>query len=61
MSYNIVASMVQRLREKNGQVYCADCLAKDLEQDPSEVILAPRQNFSPGSCPCGQTGIMLRW
>jgi hypothetical protein len=38
MSYNIVESMVrQRLREKNGQVYCADCLAKDLEQDPTEV------------------------
>ena len=36
MSYNIVESMVrQRLREKSGQVYCADCLAKDLEQDPS--------------------------
>jgi hypothetical protein len=49
MSYNIMESMVrQRLREKNGQVYCADCLAKDLEQDPSEVraamdVLAPRQ------------------
>jgi hypothetical protein len=66
MSYNLLESMVrQRLREKNGQVYCADCLAKDLEQDPSEVKaamdgLAPRQNFSAGSCPCGQTGLMLR-
>ncbi len=41
MSYNIVESMVrQRLREKNGQVYCADCLAKDLEQDPTEVRAA---------------------
>jgi hypothetical protein len=67
MSYNIMESMVrQRLREKNGQVYCADCLAKDLEQDPTEVraamdVLTPRQNFSAGSCPCGQTGLMLRW
>jgi hypothetical protein len=41
MSYNIVESMVrQRLREKNGQVYCAECLAKDLEQDPTEVRAA---------------------
>ena len=62
MSYNIVESMVrQRLREKNGQVYCAECLAKDLEQDPTEVraamdVLAPRQNFATGPCPCGQTG-----
>jgi hypothetical protein len=67
MSYNIVESMVrQRLREKSGQVYCADCLAKDLEQDPTEVravmdVLAPRQDFADGSCPCGQTGLMLRW
>jgi len=67
MSYNIVESMVrQRLRDKSGQVYCADCLAKDLEQDPREVraamdVLAPRQNFSAGSCPCGQPGLMLRW
>jgi len=47
MSYNIMESIVrQRLREKNGQVYWADCLAKDLEQDPSGVraamdVLAP--------------------
>jgi hypothetical protein len=67
MSYNVMESMVrQRLREKKGQVYCADCLAKDLEQDPAEVraamdALAPRQNFSAGSCPCGQTGLTLRW
>jgi hypothetical protein len=66
MSYNVMESIVrQRLREKKGQVYCADCLAKDLEQDPAEVSaamaeLAPRQNFSAGSCPCGQMGLMLR-
>ncbi len=30
------ASVAARLREKNGRVYCADCLAKDLEQDPAE-------------------------
>lgn len=64
MSYNIVESMVrQRLCEKDGQVYCTDCLAK--EQEPTEVraamdVLAPRQNFAVGSCPCGQTGLMLR-
>ena len=41
MSHNMIESMVrQRLREKNGQVYCADCLAKDLEQDPTEVKAA---------------------
>ena len=67
MSYNIVESMVRRrLREKNGQVYCAECLAKDLEQDPTEVraamdVLAPCQNFATGSCPCGHMGLMLRW
>ena len=67
MSYNTMESMVlQRLREKSGQVYYGECLAKDLEQDPSEVraamdVLAPRQNFSAGSCPCGQTGLLLRW
>jgi hypothetical protein len=34
-------SMVrQRLREKRAQVYCADCLAKDLQQDPVEVRAA---------------------
>jgi hypothetical protein len=28
MTYNLMESMVrQRLREKSGQVYCADCLA----------------------------------
>jgi hypothetical protein len=53
MSYNMMESIVrQRLREKNGQVYCADCLANP-EQDPREVraamdVLAPRQNFSAG-------------
>ncbi len=67
MSYNAMESRVrQRLREKNGQVYCADCLAKDLELDPTEVraamdALAARQDFSAGPCPCGQTGLTLRW
>lgn len=66
MSYNLIESIVrQRLREKKGQVYCADCLAKDLEQDPAEVRtamdeLAPRQGFLSRACPCGQTGLMLR-
>ena len=66
MSSNLIEGMVrQRLREKNGQVYCADCLAKDREQDPREVraamdVLVPHQNFSAGSCPCGQTGLTLR-
>jgi len=32
MTDNLMESMVrQRLREKRGQVYCADCLAKDLQ------------------------------
>jgi hypothetical protein len=67
MSHNMIESMVrQRLREKNGQVYCADCLAKDLEQDPTEVkaamdVLTARQTFAGGLCPCGKTGLMLRW
>jgi hypothetical protein len=62
MSDNVMESMVrQRLREKAGQVYCADCLAKDLQQDPLEVravmdVLAPRQHFSAGPCPCGPDG-----
>lgn len=51
MSYNVMESMVrQRLREKKGQVYWA---AMD--------ALASRQNFSTGSCPCGRTGLTLRW
>ena len=67
MIYSLMESMVrQRLRDKKGQVYCADCLAQDLQQDPTEVraamdALAPRQNFSAGPCPCGQTGLTLRW
>jgi hypothetical protein len=53
-------SMVRR------RLHDADCLANDLEQDPAEVraamdALAARQNFSAGSCPCGQTGLTLRW
>jgi len=67
MIYSLMESLVQqRLRDKKGQVYCADCLAQDLQQDPTEVraamdALAPRQNFSAGPCPCGQTGLTLRW
>jgi hypothetical protein len=62
MSYNIVESMVrQRLCEKGWTGLLL--LAK--EQEPTEVraamdVLAPRQNFAVGSCPCGQTGLMLR-
>jgi hypothetical protein len=67
MADDVLESIVrQRLHEKQGQVYCADCLAKDLEQDPAEVrvamdAVAPRENFAAGSCPCGQTGLTLRW
>jgi hypothetical protein len=67
MNYSVMESMVrQRLRDKKGQVYCADCLAKDLQQDPVEVRaamaeLAARQNFTAGGCPCGGTGLAYRW
>ena len=67
MTYNVVESTVrQRLREKRGQVYCADCLAQDLQQDPVEVRaamaeLAVRQDFMAGGCPCGATGLAYRW
>jgi hypothetical protein len=67
MSYDMMERTLHgRLREKKGQVYCHDCLAQDLQQNPEEVraamdVLAPRQNFSAGSCPCGQMGLMLRW
>jgi hypothetical protein len=52
----------QRLREKEGQAYCADCLAIDLQQDPTKVWevmveLAPRQVFTAVACPCGKGGI----
>jgi hypothetical protein len=64
MSDNIVESMVrQRLCEKN-EVYCADCLAKEQESTEGRAamdVLAPRQNCAAGSCPCGQTRLMLRW
>jgi len=64
---SLMESMVrQRLREKRGQVYCADCLAQDLQQDPVEVRaamaeLAVRQDFMAGGCPCGATGLAYRW
>ncbi len=38
MTYNLMESIVRgRLREKRGQVYCPDCLAKDLPQNPQTV------------------------
>jgi hypothetical protein len=64
MSYSVMESMVrQRLRDKKGQVYCADCLAKDLHQDPKAVkvamdTLARGMSFRTRSCPCGKAGIM---
>jgi hypothetical protein len=67
MTDNLMESMVrQRLREKRGQVYCADWLAQDLQQDPAEVRaamaeLAGRQTFIAGGCPCGGTGLGSRW
>ena len=67
MIYDVMESMVwQRLRQKRGQVYCADCLAQDLQQDPAEVqaamdMLAPRQMSAAEACPCGGTGLMYRW
>jgi hypothetical protein len=54
MTYNVMERMVrQRLREKRGQVYCADCLAM--------AELAGRQTFIAGGCPCGGTGLGYRW
>ena len=67
MTYNVMERMVrQRLREKRGQVYCADCLAQDLQQDPAKVRaamaeLAGRPTFIAGGCPCGGTGLGYRW
>ena len=64
MTDNLMESMVrQRLREKRGQVYCADCLAKDLQQDPKAVkmamdTLARGMSFRTRRCPCGKAGIM---
>jgi hypothetical protein len=66
MSYNGMESIVrQRLREKKGQVYCAGCLAIDLQQDPADIRatmdeLARGQNFVAGACPCGGTGLGYR-
>ena len=35
MNYNAMGSRVrQRLHDKKGQVYCADCLAKDIDKTP---------------------------
>jgi hypothetical protein len=67
MTDKVMESMVrQRLREKRGQVYCADWLAQDLQQDPAEVRaamaeLAGRPTFIAGGCPCGGTGLGSRW
>jgi len=50
-----------RFREKRGQVYCHDCLAKDLQQDlhaVKEAVLGRRTMFRAGCCPCGKAGIM---
>lgn len=64
MSYNVVESIVQeRLRQKRGQVYCPDCLAKDLQQDPQMVkaavdTLARLSIFKVRACPCGKGGLM---
>ncbi len=64
MVYNLMESIVRgRLREKRGQVYCPDCLAKDLPQNPQTVkeamnALADVPAFRLGACPCGNGGIM---
>jgi hypothetical protein len=64
MNYNVMESIVWvRLREKKGQVYCPDCLARDLRQDPRAVkeaadALVRRASFRAGGCPCGKVGIM---
>lgn len=64
---NVMENMVrQRLRQKQGQVYCADCLAKDLQQNPAEVraamdTLVSRTMSVAEVCPCGGTGLMYRW
>jgi hypothetical protein len=50
-----------RFREKRGQVYCHDCLAKDLQRDlhaVKEAVLGRRTMFRAGCCPCGKAGIM---
>jgi len=64
---DVMENMVrQRLRQKQGQVYCADCLAKDLQQNPAEVraamdTLVSRTMSVAEACPCGGTGLMYRW
>jgi hypothetical protein len=64
---DVMENMVQqRLRQKQGQVYCADCLAKDLQQNPAEVraamdTLVSRNMSVADACPCGGTGLMDRW
>jgi hypothetical protein len=64
MSYSVMESMVrQRLRDKKGQVSCADCLAKDLRQGPNAVkvamdALVRGMSFRARRCPCGKAGIM---
>jgi len=64
---DVMENMVrQRLRQRQGQVYCPDCLAKDLQQDPAEVraamdTLVSRTMSVAEACPCGGTGVMYRW
>jgi hypothetical protein len=64
MSHNLMESIVRgRLQQKRGQVYCHDCLANDLQQDPQVVkaamdTLAGLSIFKVRACPCGKGGLM---
>jgi hypothetical protein len=64
MTDNLMESVVRwRLREKRGQVYCPDCMAKDLNRSPQTVkeamdALAGLPTFQLGACPCSKGGIM---
>jgi hypothetical protein len=64
MNYKLIESIVRvRLRERKGQAYCRDCLAKDLQQDLHAVkeaadALVRLAMFRAGRCPCGKAGVM---
>ena len=67
MADDVIESEVRQwLRDHQGHAHCAQCIARDLHQEPQLVqdamdVLATRQIFSVGSCGCGRDGLSYGW
>jgi len=63
MADDVTESAVRQwLRDHEGQVHCASCIARDLQLQVAVVgaamdDLAPRPIFSRGLCKCGAAGL----